>query len=116
MDNTYTVGLAVVLLLITGSNAWGARADKSVQICKAAISEAEGRDYGDIFLKKIKPRGRNHEVWFNVSDGDEPIKSYCYVKRGKVEELITTEGRWTSSNPRRPEVEEESKPELAQTS
>ena len=116
MDNTYTAGLAVVLLLVAAGNAWGANADETVQVCRAAIAEAEGRDYSDVALKKIKPRGNSYEAWFNVSDSDEPLKSYCYIKRGKVEQLVTTDGRWTGSNPKRPKVEKDSATELAQTS
>lgn len=115
MDNTYTTGIVIGLLLFTLSNAWGANADETVRICRAAIAEAEGQDYSDVSLKKIKPRGSSYEAWFNVSDGDQSLKSYCYIKRGKVEQLVTTEGRWTSSNPKRPKVEEESETELAQT-
>ncbi len=115
MDNTYTAKLAAVLLLFTVGNAWGANADETVQICRAAIAEAEGRDYSDVALKQIKPRGKSYEAWFNVSDSDEPLKSYCYIKRGKVERLVTTEGRWVKSNLKRPKVEEESETELAQT-
>ena len=70
----------------------------------------------DVALKKIKPRGSSYEAWFNVSDDDEPLKSYCYVKRGNVEQLVTTNGRWTGSNPKRPKAEEQSKTELAQES
>jgi hypothetical protein len=116
MDNTYTIRLAIVLLLLAFGNAWGANADETVKACRAAIAEAEGRDYSDVALKKIKPRGSSYEAWFNVSDGDEPLKSYCYIKRGKVEQLVTTDGRWTSSNPKRPKIEKDSETELAQKS
>ena len=116
MDRTYTIGLAIVILLLTFGNAWGANADETVQICRAAIADAEDRDYSDVALKKIKPRGSSYEAWFNVSDDDEPLKSYCYVKRGNVEQLVTTDGRWTGSNPKRPKAEEQSKTELAQES
>ena len=116
MDRTYATGLAVILVLFTAGNAWSANADETVQICRTAIAEAEGRDYSDVALKKIRPRGNSYEAWFNVSDSDEPLKSYCYIKRGKVEQLVTSEGRWTSSNPKRPKIDEESKTELAKTS
>jgi len=116
MDNTHTFGLAIALLLSTFGNAWGANADETVKACRAAIAEAESRDYSDVALKKIKPRGNSYEAWFNVSDRDEPLKSYCYIKRGKVEQLVTTEGRWTSSNPKRPKAEEGSAIEPAQKS
>lgn len=115
MDKAYTTGLAIVLLLFTFGNAWGANADDTVKACRAAIAEAEGRDYSDVDLKKIKPRGNSYEAWFNVSDDDEPLKAYCFIKRGKVEQLVTTEGRWTSSNPKRPKIEEEPETELAQS-
>ena len=113
---TYTIGLTVASLLLTFGSAWGANADETVKVCRAAIAEAEGRDYSDVALKKIKPRGNSYEAWFNVSDSDEPLKSYCYIKRGEVEQLVTTDGRWTSSNPKRPKVEKDSETELAQKS
>ncbi len=116
MNKLYTAGLYVAFLLLVIGNAWGANADKTVQVCKAAIAEVEGRDYSDIDLKKIKPRGNSFEAWFNVSDSDEPLKSYCYIKRGKVEQLVTTEGRWATSHPKRPKLDKESETELAQTS
>jgi len=116
MYKLYGLGFSIVLLLFTAGSAWAANADETVQACRAAIAEAEGRDYSDVSLKKIKPRGSSYEAWFNVSDDDHPLKSYCYIKRGKVEQLVTTEGRWASSNPRRPKVEEEPKTELAKTS
>jgi hypothetical protein len=110
-----SVALAAVALLMVANTASAATADETVQACKAAIAEAEGRDYSDVSLKKIKPRGNSYEAWFNVSGDDQPLKSYCYIKRGKVEQLVTTEGRWTGSNPRRPKVEDEPKTELAQS-
>ncbi len=66
MDNTYAAGLAVVLLLFTVGDAWGATADETVQICKAAISEAEGRDYSDVALKRIKPGEQGTRTLFIV--------------------------------------------------
>ena len=116
MGNTYRIGIGAVLLLLTLGNAWGTNADDTVKACRSAIAEAEGREYSDVNLKKIKPRGNSYEAWFNVSDADAPLKSYCYIKRGKVQQLVTSDGRWTSSNPKRPKVETDSKTELAQKS
>ncbi len=116
MDKLYGARLAIVLLITSVGNAWAANADETVQACRAAIAEAEGLDYSDVSLKKIKPRGNSDEAWFNVSNDEQTLKSYCYIKRGKVEQLVTTDGRWTSSNSRRPKIEEEPKAELAKTS
>ena len=116
MRNTYRIGIGAALLLLAIGNAWGTNADDTVKVCRSAIAEAEGREYSDIALKKIKPRGNSYEAWFNVSDADEPLKTYCYIKRGKVEQLVTSEGRWTGSNPKRPKVETDSKTGLAQKS
>lgn len=110
-----SAGLAIISMLFAAGNVLAGTADETVQACRAAIAEAEGRDYSDVSLKKIKPRGSSYEAWFNVSDDGQPLKSYCYIKRGKVEQLVTTEGRWTGSNPRRPKVEDASKTELAQS-
>lgn len=109
-------GFAIIALVFVAGTASAANADETVKACKAAIVEAEGRDYSDVSLKKIKPRGNSYEAWFNVSGEDQPLKSYCYLKRGKIEQLVTTDGRWTGSNPKRPKVEDEPKTELAKSS
>lgn len=116
MRKTYLAALAIVSLIFSVGDVWAAKADEVVQACRAAIAEAEGINYSDVSLKKIKPRGNSYEAWFNTSDGDQSLKSYCYIKRGEVQQLVTTEGRWTGSNPRRPKVTDESKTELAKTS
>lgn len=101
MKNIAATGLALAVIFLVSGQAWSASADKVVQNCKAAISEAEGSDYNRASLKRIKPRGSSYETWFNVSDGDREFKSYCYIKRGEVEQLVTTDGRW-KRNPKRP--------------
>ena len=102
MKHIYAPCIAFVMLNFVAVQAWAATADSVVQSCKAAIAEAEGSAYNRASLKRIKPRGSSYEVWFNISDGDRELKSYCYIKRGEVQELVTTEGRW-SPNPKRPE-------------
>ena len=116
MHKYLTIGLCVALVSLSGANVWAGKADDTIKACRAAIAEAEGLDYSDVFLKKIKPRGNSYEAWFNAGDDDNPLKSYCYMKRGKIEQLVTTEGRWTGSNPKRPKIEEAPQTELAKSS
>ena len=100
MKNSHRFGLTLALLLTSGL-AWSASADEVVRTCKAAIADSEGSDYSAASLMRVNPRRNSYETWFNVADGDREFKSYCYVKRGEVQELVTTDGRW-SKNPKRP--------------
>ena len=84
------------------ASALAAAADDAIKSCRAAIEEAQGVDVS-AKLSKVKPRGNNYEVWFNVKDDGIYRKSYCYLKRGEVRQLLTQEGRWKGRNPRRPE-------------
>lgn len=101
MKSIFTTSMILAAMLLGSGPAWSASANQVVQSCKAAIWEAEGSQIGKASLKRIKPRGSSYETWFNISSGDRELKSYCYMKRGAVEQLVTTEGRW-SSNPKRP--------------
>jgi hypothetical protein len=99
-------GIGISLILVLGSNlAWSASADDVVRACKTAIAETENSDYNAASLMKIKPRRQSYETWFNVSDGDREFRTYCYIKRGELEQFVTMEGRW-SNNPKRPELQE----------
>ena len=94
--------LAVVVCGLSTGSALAAAADDAIQSCRAAIEQAQGDDVS-AKLSKVKPRGNNYEVWFNVKDDGIYRKSYCYLKRGEVRQLLTQEGRWKGRNPRRPE-------------
>lgn len=96
-----TISAALAFGLGTGS-ALAAAADDAIETCRAAIEQAQGVDVS-AKLSKVKPRGNNYEVWFNVKDDGVDRKSYCYLKRGEVQQLLTQEGRWKGRNPRRPE-------------
>ena len=97
------IGISLILIL-AANLAWSASADNVVKVCKTAIAESEGTDYNSASLKRIKPRRSSYETWFNIAEGDRELKSYCYIKRGQLEQLVTTEGRW-SSNPKRPKTQ-----------
>jgi hypothetical protein len=101
MKHSFTARILISILIIVTGPTWAASADSVVQSCKTAISETEGTSYNDASLKRIKPRGSSYEAWFNISGGNRELKSYCYIKRGEIEQLVTSEGRW-SSNPKRP--------------
>ena len=103
MNKSRIVIVTAALACGLGSgSALAAAADDAIQSCRAAIEEAQGADVS-AKLSKVKPRGNNYEVWFNVKDDGIYRKSYCYLKRGEVRQLLTQEGRWKGRNPRRPE-------------
>jgi len=79
-----------------------ASADNAVKACKGAIADEQGKQVSTR-LKSIRARGNAYEAWFNLSDGDTQLKAYCLSKRNNIE-LMTSEGRWTSRNPRRPKT------------
>jgi len=91
---------AIVLTSLIASPAALASSDNAVKACKGAIADQQGEQIS-ARLKSIKTRGNGYEAWFNLSDGDTQLKAYCLNKRNNVE-LMTSEGRWTSRNPRRP--------------
>ena len=99
-----TIFMLTASLMMASAAHAGSKENKAVAACKDAIIEAQGSDQLSADLKKIKPRGRAYEVWFNVSEADVELKSYCKIRRGEIEALVTEEGRWEGSNPRRPEV------------
>ena len=97
-------GVTLAMLMTLPLTVHAANAEKAIEACKVAIT-AERGEGAKTKVKKIKPRGGNYEAWLNISEGDSQFKTYCSTKRGKVNNLVTSEGRWTSSNPKRPETE-----------
>lgn len=89
-------------LLMTGT-AMAAPAQDAVRACKVAVEESVG-DGVLSKLTKVKARGANYEVWLNVKGGDEQQRSYCYLRRGEVDQLVVEDGKWVGRNPRRPEA------------
>ena len=97
--------MAIPALLMVLSVAEAGKSErKAIEACKSAIIDAETSVIDETNLKKIKPRGRSYELWFNLSAGDREMKSFCEIKRGEIQMLVTTEGRWDGSNPRRPDA------------
>lgn len=101
MNQINKIAITLAIMLLASGAAWSASADKVVKSCKAAISDSQGTAISSASLKRVKPRGNSYETWFNVTEGDQELKSYCYIKRGEVQQLVTSQGRW-SSNPKRP--------------
>ncbi|MGI9342201.1 MAG: hypothetical protein ACR2QV_05090 [Gammaproteobacteria bacterium] len=93
---------ATVLASIALSPSAFASADNAVKACKGAIADEQGAEVSTR-LKSIRARGNAYEAWFNLSDGDTQLKAYCLSKRNNIE-LMTSEGRWTSRNPKRPKT------------
>ena len=94
-------GIAAALSTTLFSTANAGRADDAIQACRVAIQSEQGDD-AIAKLTKIKSRGTAYEVWFNV-DAQEDVKSWCFMKRGEVQQLVTTDGKWKGRNPKRPE-------------
>lgn len=95
--------LMVALLTLSGS-AFASKAGKAVSQCRDAVSQEQGED-AVTKLKKVKSRGVGYDIWLNVKDGDTELRSFCYLKRGELQQIVTEEGRWTSTHPKRPSAE-----------
>lgn len=97
------LGYVTLVALFWGAGiASAAPADDAIQACRIAIEQAQGDDIVTR-LSKVRPRGNNYEVWFNVATEQAQQRSYCYLRRGEVQQLVTEDGRWKGRNPKRPE-------------
>jgi len=96
------IATSIFALLSASPAALAGPAENAIKACKLAIADDQGSEM-TARVKKVKSRGISYETWFNLSDGDAQMKAYCVTKRDKVEEIVTSEGRWTSRNPSRPE-------------
>jgi len=94
--------MSFAIALGVAGTAAAAPAQDAIEACKGAVSEAAG-DEVVTKLMKIKPRGANYEVWLNVVNDDQTQRSYCYLRRGEVQQFVTEDGKWVGRNPRRPE-------------
>lgn len=88
-------------LVITGEVA-AAPAEDAIRACRDAVEQSLGEDVLSR-LTKIKSRGANYEVWLNLSGDQLEQRSYCYFRRGEVQQIVVEDGRWVGRNPRRPE-------------
>ncbi|MDJ0926821.1 MAG: hypothetical protein QNJ73_04140 [Gammaproteobacteria bacterium] len=90
-------------IAFSGVAAAGAPAENAIKACRVAIEESSSNDV-IARLSKIKTRGNNYEVWMNVSsDSGEQMRTYCYTRRGEVDQFVLEDGKWVGRNPRRPE-------------
>jgi hypothetical protein len=88
-------------LLVSGTAA-AAPAQDAIRACKTAVEDSVGDDKL-AKLTKVRARGANYEVWLNLSGDDNPQRSYCYLRRGEVDELVVEDGKWIGRNPKRPD-------------
>ena len=95
--------IATVASLVFAGNAMAAPAQDAIKACKVAVEASVG-DGVLAKLTKVKARGANYEVWLNLKDGDTQQRSYCYLRRGEVDQLVVEEGKWVGRNPKRPEA------------
>lgn len=93
---------ASATILLSGP-ALAAPAQKAIQACRVAVEQNVG-DGVLSKLTKVRARGANYEVWLNLKGGDTQQRSYCYLRRGEVEQLVVEDGKWVGRNPRRPET------------
>ena len=101
--NKLTVLAIAACTTLVASNATAAPAQRAIQACKVAVEENIG-DGVLTKLTKVKARGANYEVWLNLKDGDSQQRSYCYLRRGEVDQLVVEDGKWVGRNPRRPDA------------
>ena len=97
----FAVSLGTAVLL--SGNAIAAPAQDAIRACKVAVEESVG-DGVLTKLTKVKARGANYEVWLNLQGDDTDQRSYCYLRRGEVDQLVVEDGRWVGRNPKRPET------------
>lgn len=90
-------------LLATSGSAFASKAADAVSQCRNAVVQEQGVE-SVAKLKKVKSRGAIYEVWMNIKGDDSEMRTYCALKRGKIQQMVTEEGRWTSSHPKRPEI------------
>ena len=102
MNKSIAVATLAAGLLISGV-ATAAPAQDAVRACKIAVEGSVG-DGVLAKLTKVKARGANYEVWLNVKDGEQEQRSYCYLRRGEVEQLVVEDGKWVGRNPKRPDA------------
>lgn len=94
--------IAVGATLLSGT-AVAAPAQKAIKACKVAVEESVG-DGVLSKLTKVKARGANYEVWLNLQGSDTQQRSYCYLRRGEVDQMVVEDGKWVGRNPKRPEA------------
>ncbi|RMF95640.1 MAG: hypothetical protein D6727_10290 [Gammaproteobacteria bacterium] len=80
-----------------------ASGDSAFRACRTAVeADIEGKAL-NTRLSKIRRRGNNYEIWLNLLDRQGASqRGYCYVRRGKVDQLVVEEGRWSGRDPERP--------------
>ncbi|MGI9330399.1 MAG: hypothetical protein ACR2QB_06740 [Gammaproteobacteria bacterium] len=105
MNRFTVIAISLATGLTVSSAAVAAPAQDAIRACKVAVEESVG-DGVLSNLTKVKSRGGNYEVWLNVKGDDLQQRSYCYLRRGEVQQLVMEEGKWVGRNPRRPEAAE----------
>lgn len=96
--------LLAVALVGTAGSAVASKAERAVSQCREAVSQQQGED-AVATLKKVQSRGAGYDVWLNVIDRGNELRSFCFLKRGEVQQIVTEDGRWTSRHPSRPDLE-----------
>lgn len=93
--------MLLVGLLATSGSAFASKASNAVSQCRDAVIQEQGED-AVAKLKKVKSRGAGYDVWLNVKGGNNELRTFCFLNRGVVQQMVTEEGRWTSRHPSRP--------------
>lgn len=105
-SNSSKLILATALLAVSGS-AFASKTSKAISQCRDAVTQEQG-EAAVAKLKKVKSRGASYDIWMNVKAGENNLRSYCSLKRGQLQRVVTEEGRWTSNHPKRPSDESDS--------
>ena len=102
MNNFKAIAIAMAAGLLVSGTAAAAPAQDAIRACKTAVEDSVGN--GQLArLTKVRARGANYEVWLNLSGDDAEQRSYCYLRRGEVDQLVVEDGQWIGRNPKRPE-------------
>jgi len=103
MNNVKALAITMAAGLMISGTATAAPAQDAIKACKVAVEENIGQ--GTLSkLTKVKSRGANYEVWLNVKGDDATQRSYCYLRRGEVQQIVVEDGQWVGRNPKRPEA------------
>jgi hypothetical protein len=98
-----TIITAAALGAVAASGAAvAAPAQDAIEACRVAIEANAGQDVVSK-LTKIKSRGANYEVWLSVKAEDQDQRTYCYLRRGQLDQFVVEDGSWVGRNPKRPE-------------
>jgi hypothetical protein len=76
---------------------------RAIDACALAVAGASHASHLDVVRFVDNAGFGNNEYWINA-DVSPAKKSYCRTRRGEVSQIITFDGHWSGTSPRRPDV------------